>query len=184
MDPGDEEPSTPTPQTASTEQRAGADDLDVLTRREVEARIVAPLLERLAAEYGEGVYEVAAAAIVEVARSQGAELAARLDANGLADFAAGLGAWSQGGALESELIELSDEVFAFDVTRCRYAEMYRALGLGDLGALLSCNRDASLIAGFNPEVRFSRTRTIMAGDDRCDFRFTLPPTPVEISPRP
>ena len=158
-------------------------DVGVLTRREIEARIVAPLLERLADAYGAGVYEVARDVIVDVARAQGTDLADRVGGTSLPEFAAGLGAWAADGALESEVRELSDEVFAFDVHRCRYAEMYRALGLEELGATLSCNRDASLIEGFNPNVRFTRTRTIMSGDDHCDFRFELGETPVDVARR-
>lgn len=157
-------------------ERSDLDDLNdvgVLKRREIEARIVAPLLERLASVYGDGVYEVARDTIVEVAREQGAALARRVGDTSLRGFAGGLAAWSADGALESEIRELTDEVFAFDVTRCRYAEMYRALGLEDLGATLSCNRDASLIEGFNPNVRFTRRQTIMSGADHCDFHFAL-----------
>ncbi len=156
-------------------------EVGVLKRREIEARIVAPLLERLAQRFGHEVYGVAGEVIVDIAREQGAALAAATGDRSLTGFAAGLVAWSADGALESEVRELTDEVFAFDVTRCRYAEMYRALGLEDLGATLSCNRDASLIEGFNPAVDFTRTQTIMAGADRCDFRFELRGTPVEIT---
>lgn len=157
-------------------------DVGVLQRREIEARIVGPLLARLAAEFGDGVYEVARAEIVEIARIQGAALAERVGGDSLPEFAAGLGAWSADGALETEEIELTEESFAFDVTRCRYAEMYRALGLEDLGATLSCNRDAALIEGFNPNVEFTRTQTIMGGATHCDFRFRLADTPVDITP--
>ena len=59
----------------------------------------------------------------------------------------------------------------FDVTRCRYAEMYRALGIPELGTVLSCNRDAALIEGFNPDVTFVRTQTLMHGATHCDFRY-------------
>jgi len=118
--------------------------------------------------------------IVDVARQQGASLADRAGDASLPSFAAGLAAWSTDGALESEVRELSEGVFAFDVTRCRYAEMYRALGLEELGQTLSCNRDASLIEGFNPNVEFTRTQTILSGADHCDFRFELRATPVDI----
>ncbi len=155
-------------------------DVGVLKRREIEARIVAPLLERLAERFGDEVYDVAGQVIVDVAREQGAALADHVGDDTLPAFARGLGAWSADGALESEVRALTDQVFAFDVTRCRYAEMYRALGLEDLGATLSCNRDGSLIDGFNPNVRFTRTQTIMSGADHCDFRFELGETPVEI----
>jgi len=158
-------------------------DVGVLRRREIEARIVGPLLARLAAEFGDGVYEVARDEIVAIARIQGAALAEQVGGNSLTDFASGLGAWSAEGALETEVIEISEESYAFDVTRCRYAEMYRALGLEDLGATLSCNRDAALIEGFNPDVEFTRTQTIMGGATHCDFRFAARPTPVDITTR-
>jgi hypothetical protein len=155
-------------------------EVGVLVRREIEARIVAPLLERLAAEYGPGVYDIARHAIVDIARDQGAALADRVGGNSLTDFARGLGAWSAGGALETEVIVLDDTVFAFDVTRCRYAEMYRSLGLAELGSTLSCNRDGALIEGFNPNVVFTRTQTIMGGATHCDFRFRVAETPVDV----
>lgn len=158
-------------------------DVGVLKRREIEARIVAPLLQRLAAEYGDGVYDLARDVIVDVARAQGAALAEHVGGTTLPDFANGLGAWSADGALETEVVELSDESFGFDVTRCRYAEMYRSLGLAELGATLSCNRDGALIEGFNPDIELSRTQTIMAGATRCDFRFTARPTRVDITTR-
>lgn len=167
--------------TDATDDRLN--EVGVLKRREIEARIVAPLLERLAAEYGDGVFEVARDVIVGVAREQGAALAEQVGDDSLPAFARGLGAWSADGALETEVVELNDESFAFDVTRCRYAEMYRSLGLEDLGATMSCNRDGALIAGFNPAVEFTRTQTIMGGADRCDFRFSLTETTVEIGDR-
>jgi hypothetical protein len=70
-----------------------------------------------------------------------------------------------------DVIEQNDERFAFDVVRCRYAEMYRALGIPELGAVLSCNRDAALIEGFNPDITLTRTQTIMQGAACCDFRY-------------
>ena len=162
-------------------------DVGVLKRREIEARILAPLIERLGAEFGrDRVTDVAREVVVSVARSQGTELAVALEGNDLAAFAASMENWTNGGALELDVVEQSDEVFAFNVTRCRYAEMYRALGIPELGALFSCNRDGTMVEGFNPDIRFERTQTIMAGADHCDFRYTLPggPTPVEVGRPP
>ena len=65
------------------------------------------------------------------------------------------------------------EKLSFNVTRCRYAEMYRALGLADLGGSLSCQRDFALAQGFNPAIQLDRTQTIMEGASHCDFRFRL-----------
>jgi hypothetical protein len=156
-------------------------DVGLLKRREIEARIVAPLLERLAAEYGDGVYDIAGDVIVDVARDHGAALAEMTRDDSLIAFARGLADFSADGALESEVVELTDTIFGFNVTRCRYAEMYRALGIPELGATMSCNRDGSLIEGFNPNIEFTRTQTIMAGADHCDFRFEVRSQPVEIT---
>ncbi len=157
-------------------------DVGVLKRREIEARIVAPLLERLGEEFGsERVYELAREVVVEVAQAQGGELAAHLGGNDLAHFAESMENWTKGGALEIEVVEQSDEVFAFNVNRCRYAEMYREVGLADLGASLSCNRDGTMVQGFNPNIEFTRTQTIMGGADHCDFVYRLDGTPVEVT---
>lgn len=159
-------------------------DIGVLRRREIEARIVAPLLERLGDEFGaERVNEIAAEVVVEVARTQGAELADAAGADGLEAFAATLANWQRDGAMESDLVELDASTFAFNVTRCKYAEMYGALGLAELGATLSCNRDATLVEGFNPAIEFTRTQTLMSGASHCDFVYRLPETPVELTSR-
>jgi hypothetical protein len=75
--------------------------------------------------------------------------------------------------METYILEATGEKFSFNVTRCRYAGMYRELGIPELGAILSCNRDFALIQGFNPQIDLARTQTIMEGAAFCDFRFTL-----------
>jgi fumarate reductase iron-sulfur subunit len=79
--------------------------------------------------------------------------------------------WSEGGALEIEVSEANTTKCSMNVTRCRYAEMYKRLGLGDYGHLLSCSRDFAFVEGFNPNIKLTRTQTIMEGADFCDFRF-------------
>ncbi len=159
-------------------------DVGVLTRREIEARIVAPLIDRLGEEFGrERVVELAREVVVGVAQSQGREMASALGGNDLGVFADSMANWTKGGALEIEVVEQTGDTFAFNVTRCRYAEMYRALGIPELGALFSCDRDGTMVEGFNPDIGFERTQTIMGGASHCDFRYTLPAgeTPVDIS---
>jgi hypothetical protein len=51
--------------------------------------------------------------------------------------------------------------------------MYARLGLAELGGLLSCARDAAMIDGFNPEIEFQRTQTIMEDAPHCDFRYRV-----------
>lgn len=149
-------------------------EIGVLKRREIEARILMPVLEALGAEFGrERVFEIARRVIVDVARAQGRQLAERMGGNDLGRFAAALEDWKKGDAYRMEVLEQTGEKLSFNVTRCRYAEMYRALGIAEVGALLSCNRDFALVEGFNPAVRLTRTQTVMEGAPYCDFRFEL-----------
>lgn len=155
--------------------------IGVLTRREVEARILAPLIEALGAEFGrERVIEVVRDAIVRIAQEQGAALAGSMGSDSLTAFADSLRFWTQDNALEIEVLQQSEEAFDFDVTRCRYAELYRALGVPELGAVFSCNRDGALIEGFNPAVEFTRTQTIMQGAAYCDFRYRRHLQPITL----
>lgn len=154
------------------------DDLNrigVLNRREIEARILAPFVDALAGKMPrEEVIEILRETVIAVAREQGAAMSGRLGRNDLEAFAGTLEAWTLDDALQFEVLEQSESAFAFNVTRCRYAEMYRALGIPELGAVLSCNRDFSLIEGFNPDVNLARTQTIMEGAACCDFRYRMP----------
>ncbi|HZP37540.1 MAG TPA: L-2-amino-thiazoline-4-carboxylic acid hydrolase [Methylomirabilota bacterium] len=149
-------------------------EIGVLKRREIEARILMPVLSALGEEFGrERVFEIARKVIVEVAREQGKALAERMGGDSLGQFAAALEDWKKGDAYRMDVLEQTEEKFSFNVTRCRYAEMYRALGIPEVGALLSCNRDFSLVEGFNPDVQLTRTQTVMEGASHCDFRFVL-----------
>lgn len=148
--------------------------IGVLARRETEARILGPLVDALAAEFGrDRVLEVLRNTIIAIAHRQGAELAEAMGGDDLSTFAESLRYWTEDDALEIDVLAQGDETFAFNVTRCRYAELYRALGLADLGAVLSCNRDYALIEGFNADVALTRTQTIMDGATHCDFRYRL-----------
>jgi hypothetical protein len=143
----------------------------VLVRREIEARILAPVIDALAREFPrERIIEIVRSVIIDIAREQGRALAESGDRS-LAAFRATLGPWERDDAMRLEIVEQTDAQLAFDVTRCRYAEMYRTLGIPELGAVLSCNRDAALIEGFNPHIELSRTHTIMQGAACCDFRY-------------
>jgi hypothetical protein len=148
--------------------------LALLEQREIEAQIVGPLVRAFAAEVGhERALAIVGQIIRELARKSGRELARTLGEVTLEAFSRSLDRWRENGALEIEILEQTPEKLSFNVTRCRYAEMYRALGLADLGASLSCQRDFALVQGFNSDIHLDRTQTIMEGAHHCDFRFQL-----------
>ena len=144
--------------------------LPLLQRREIEAGVIAPLFRAFAAEVGEArAREIVAGVVRDLARQAGCAAAA--GGNDLVHLKRAVEKWTEGGALELTVLRDDAEAFEFDVTRCRFAEMYARLGLADLGAVLSCNRDAAMIDGFNPGIEFRRTQTIMGGATHCDFRY-------------
>lgn len=149
-------------------------EIGVLKRREIEARILAPIIDALGKEFGrERVVAIVQRTIVEIARRQGRALAEQAGGTSLAHFQAGKTNWVKGGALEITEQRATATAYDYDVTRCRYAEMYRALGIPELGVVLSCGRDAALGEGFNPALTLTRTQTIMEGAPTCTFRYRL-----------
>lgn len=152
--------------------------IGVLARREVEARILAPVIDALGEKFGrEDVIDVVRETIIDLSRQQGAELATSMGGDGCASFQQSLQYWTKDDALHIDIKEQSDTKLDFNVVRCRYAEMYRALGVPELGAVFSCNRDYALIEGFNPSAKLKRTQTLMEGAAHCDFRYTFPAQP-------
>jgi len=146
--------------------------LPLLQRREIEAGVIAPLFRAFAAEVGdERAREVVGGVIRDLAKQGGC--AAASAGNDLSHLKQAITKWTEGGALELTVLRDDAEAFEFDVTRCRFAEMYAGLGLAELGRLLSCARDAAMIDGFNPEIAFARTQTIMGGATHCDFRYRI-----------
>lgn len=152
-------------------------DLSILERRRIEAMILRHVFEVIAERSGRTEAEaVVGETCTRSAIEQGEAFAAELDhASGLTDFAAILPNWTKEDALEMEVIETSAEHLDFNVTRCRYAEMYAEMGVGDIGHLLSCNRDGSFCVGYNPDIKMTRTQTIMKGAPFCDFRYRMKP---------
>jgi len=147
-------------------------EIPLLQQREIEARIVGPIIRAFAEEVGwERAVVVLRGVITKLAKESGAELARSLGEQTLEAFAGSLNRWSENGALEIQMLEQTPDRLSFNVVRCRYAEMYRALGLADLGASLSCQRDFALVEGFNPDIALERTQTLMQGASFCDFRF-------------
>jgi len=70
--------------------------IGVLTRREIEARILSPLLQAYGQAFGkEPVLEIASRVIRQVARQQGAALAQEMGGCSLAHFVASLENWKK-----------------------------------------------------------------------------------------
>jgi hypothetical protein len=156
--------------TASTHPEG----LSMLEKRRIEAEILKEVYDTLKESHGE---EVAKKTIAESVRRSAIEQArqfAKAAPGGpsLKAFQDVMPLWTKGGALEIEVKEQTDTTFRFNVVRCRYAETYKAMGLGEIGHLLSCNRDGAFCEGYDPKLKLERTQTIMQGASHCDFKYT------------
>lgn len=149
--------------------------IPILLRRKIEAMILKHVFDIITERSGREEAEAVIGATCSLsAIEQGKAMATALGhAPDLTDFAAIQPNWTREDALRVDTIEASDEKLDFNVTRCRYAEMYSEMGLGDIGHLLSCNRDGDFCVGYNPDFEMTRTQTIMKGADHCDFRFRM-----------
>lgn len=149
-------------------------DIPVLERRRLQAEVIGPIFAEMVAEVGRDRAErILDTAIRKAAVAEGAAFRAKVpEGTGpMEGFTGIFELWTRGGALEIEVHAEDARRYDFDVTRCRYAEMYRAMGLGDIGHLLSCNRDGAFVEGFGPELTLDRAQTIMGGAPCCTFRY-------------
>ena len=160
--------------TQSAQPAAHPEGLSMLDKRRIEAEILKEVYQTLKASHGE---EVARRTIAESVRRSAIEQARAFAATApggpsLKAFQDVMPLWTKGGALEIEVKEQSETSFTFNVTRCRYAETYKAMGLGEIGHLLSCNRDGAFCEGYDPKLKLERSQTIMQGASHCDFRYS------------
>ena len=146
-------------------------DVPILLRREIEALMVAPILEAFEREIGrDRARRIVREVVRGLALKAGQQGAAAVGGNTFEHFKIMDATFAQGGALEGAVVIDEDGCGMHkNITRCRYSDMYERLGLKELGALLSCERDGYLFQGFNPDWEFTRTHTIMEGADHCDF---------------
>lgn len=155
-------------------QAAHPEGLSMLEKRKIEAEILKEVYETLKESHGEA---VATRTIAESVRRSAiaqakAFAAAAPGGPSLQAFRDVMPLWTKGGALEIEVEEESDTRLTFNVVRCRYAETYKAMGLAEIGHLLSCNRDGAFCEGYDPKLKLRRTGTIMQGASHCDFSYS------------
>ncbi|MBQ0820557.1 L-2-amino-thiazoline-4-carboxylic acid hydrolase [Microvirga sp. HBU67558] len=147
--------------------------LPIIERRRIEAELLKEVYETLTERYGkDNAKQLIAESVRRSSIKQAAQFAAQAEGGtSLQSFIDIQSNWTAENALEIDPVYRDESRFDFNVTRCRYAEMYKAMGLGEIGGLLSCNRDGSFCDGYDPKLKMTRTQTIMEGASHCDFRY-------------
>jgi predicted ArsR family transcriptional regulator len=142
-----------------------------LQQAKIQAQVLVPLMKALQAELGrERANAIVRTALRDLYRRYGEEFWQNEENIGKAMTSA-FATFARDDALDFEVKEQSQDAFDVDVRRCRYAEFHKALGEQELGFLLICSADYHMAEGFGPEIKLTRTQTIMQGASHCDFRY-------------
>lgn len=147
----------------------------MLEKRRIEAELVSDFYEVLCNRMPKAeAQDIVRDAVAGSAIKQGAEYRAAVGHEpDLEDFAKHSGAWDADNALDRETLHTAPDRLEYNITRCEYAAMYKRMGLGEIGHLLSCNRDAAFCTGYSDKMELTRTQTIMEGAEFCDFRYRM-----------
>ena len=152
--------------------------LSLLDKTRIQAQVLVPVLRALRAELGK---EKADTIVRQALRDWSKQL---FGAVGESVEGSPRRKWA---AMQTALTEITErevtfemhrhdkEALEFDVTRCRFAEFFRALGEPELGALLVCVTDFDIVAAGGSEVGLTRDQTLMQGAPSCTFRYRFAP---------
>lgn len=147
--------------------------IPVIEQAKIQAMVLVSLVQAFQAELGEErANAIVRKALGDMYRSLGQKWWRAKEAESLGkNMAAAFEMCAAGGALDCEVVTQSPDTFEIDVTGCRFAQFYKELGVPELGFLLVCGADFPMAEGFSPDIKLSRTQTIMQGATHCDFRY-------------
>jgi hypothetical protein len=153
-----------------------AEGLPLLEQVKLQAEVLLPVLRRLRVELGAiRANALVAEALREWQRSLHERTAAETPGEpGWAKLGAMVAAKMPaiGDAITMEWGAVDPpNVMEFKITRCAFAEFFRAVGEPELGALLTCEGDLYEVAAAGGDIELTRPQTIMQGAASCDFRY-------------
>jgi hypothetical protein len=76
-----------------------------------------------------------------------------------------------GDALNWKVLRDDEQTLQFNVTGCKFAQLWQELGEPELGFLMVCSMDDTMAEVSGDEL--TRTQTIMQGGSHCDFLYRL-----------
>jgi predicted ArsR family transcriptional regulator len=153
-------------------------DLSLLEKTRIQAQVLVPVMKALRAELGRDKADaIVRTALREWSSRIFAEIGQNMEGSPGRKFAKLNRALEEVTVKEItfEMHRQEKEALEFDVTSCRFADFFRALGEPELGALLVCNTDIDIAAAGGDDVSFSRAQTLMQGAPSCTFRYKFSP---------
>ena len=153
--------------------------LSLLAKTRIQAQVLVPVLRALRSELGRDKADaIVRQALRDWSKQLFAAIGDSIDGRPRRKWATIQAAWADI-SLRDVTVEIhrhDKEALAFDITQCRFAEFFRALGEPELGALLVCEADFDIAAAGEGEVSLTRDQTIMQGAPTCTFRYKFQPT--------
>ncbi|MFX1391602.1 MAG: L-2-amino-thiazoline-4-carboxylic acid hydrolase [Promethearchaeota archaeon] len=73
--------------------------------------------------------------------------------------------------LNYEIVEDSENKIALKFTKCLWAKTFLELGAPDIGYAICCNPDFAMAKAFHPNLKLTRTKSLMKGDNFCDSTY-------------
>ncbi len=152
--------------------------LSLLDKTRIQAQVLVPVLRALRAELGKDKADaLVKGALRAWSQALFAAIGAGIEGSPRRQWAALQAAWAEISEphVTAEIRRHDQAAFEVDVTQCRFAEFFRALGEPELGALLICDADFDIAAASGGAVTLAREETIMQGAPRCAFRYKFAP---------
>jgi predicted ArsR family transcriptional regulator len=153
-------------------------EVSLLDKTRMQAQVLVPVLRALRARLGKDEADaLVKQALRDWSKRLFAGIAAGIDGSPRRKWAAIQKVFGDvsGREVEFETRRHDAEAYDIDVTHCRFADFFRALGEPDLGALLICAADFDIVAAGEGEVSLERAQTIMQGAPVCTFRYRFAP---------
>jgi L-2-amino-thiazoline-4-carboxylic acid hydrolase len=155
-----------------------ASDISMLEKVKIQAQVLVPVMRALRAELGRDKADaLVKGALRDWSKALFAEIGRDIEGSPYRKFATMNTALADVTMQEVsfDMHRRDKQALEFDITSCRFAEFFRALGEPELGALLICHVDADIADAGGDEVNFSRTQTLMQGASCCNFRYKFEP---------
>jgi len=84
-------------------------------------------------------------------------------------FTGGTSLWTHANIDEPTIVTENTRIC--NTVGCILADTWREWGAEDIGYLVCCAPDFAVVPAEHPNLRLERTKTLMEGDDCCDFKF-------------
>lgn len=152
--------------------------ISLLDKTRMQAQVLVPVLRALRAEFGKDKADtIIRQALRDWSKQLFAAVGEGIEGSPRRKWATMQSALNDVSApeVEAEILRQDKGTLDIDVTRCRFAEFFRALGEPELGTLLICATDIDIVSASGGEVSLERAQTLMQGAPSCTFRYTFAP---------